>query len=101
MVGTTEQVCAEDKLQECLAQLGKSDLRRLLVIVLGLRQVMQALVGLPTPPNAIWHYPGFPSLRVTYGVAKDYFFSGHTATRRFAATKWLAWADARAQALAF
>lgn len=50
-----------------------------LVILLGLRQVMQALVALPAPPNAIWHDPGFPSLLVTYGVANDYFFSGHTA----------------------
>lgn len=50
-----------------------------LVIVLGLRQITQALVALPTPQNAIWHYPGFPSLLVTYGVSNDYFFSGHTA----------------------
>jgi hypothetical protein len=50
-----------------------------LVIVLGLRQIMQACVALPAPPNAIWHSPGFPSLFVTYGVAHDYFFSGHTA----------------------
>jgi hypothetical protein len=50
-----------------------------LVILLGLRQVMQALVALPTPPDAIWHDPGFPSLLVTYDVANDYFFSGHTA----------------------
>ena len=50
-----------------------------LVIVLGLRQVMQACVALPAPPDAIWHYPGFPSILVTYGVANDYFFSGHTA----------------------
>ncbi len=50
-----------------------------LVIVLALRQTMQACVALPTPPGAIWHYPGFPSLLVTYGVANDYFFSGHTA----------------------
>lgn len=50
-----------------------------LVIVLGLRQVMQSLVALPAPPNAIWHYPGFPSLLVTYSVSNDYFFSGHTA----------------------
>lgn len=50
-----------------------------LVIVLGLRQVVQRLVALPAPPNAIWHYPGFPSLLVTYGVSNDYFFSGHTA----------------------
>jgi len=50
-----------------------------LVIVLGLRQIVQSLVALPAPPNAIWHYPGFPSLLVTYGVSNDYFFSGHTA----------------------
>lgn len=58
-----------------------------LVIVLGLRQVMQALVSLPAPPNAIWHYPGFPSLLVTYGVANDYFFSGHTAIAVLGATE--------------
>jgi hypothetical protein len=50
-----------------------------LVIVLGLRQIMQAIVALPAPPQTIWHYPGFPSLLVTYGVSNDYFFSGHTA----------------------
>ena len=49
-----------------------------LLLLLGLRQVMQALCALPAPPNLIWHYPGFPSLFVTYGVANDYFFSGHT-----------------------
>jgi hypothetical protein len=58
-----------------------------LAIVLGLRQIMQALVALPAPPNAIWHYPGFPSLLVTYGVANDYFFSGHTAIAVLAATE--------------
>jgi hypothetical protein len=50
-----------------------------LVLVLGLRQIMQACVALPEPPGAIWLYPGFPSLLVTYSVAHDYFFSGHTA----------------------
>jgi membrane-associated phospholipid phosphatase len=35
----------------------------------------------------VWHYPGFPSLLVTYGVANDYFFSGHTAIAVFAATQ--------------
>lgn len=67
-----------------------------LVLVLGLRQIMQALVTLPSPPDAIWHYPGFPSLLVTYGVSNDYFFSGHTALTVLAATelakfgrKWL------------
>lgn len=50
-----------------------------LVLVLGLRQIMQALVALPAPENPIWHSPGVPSVLVTYGVANDYFFSGHTA----------------------
>jgi len=58
-----------------------------LVIVLGLRQVMQWLVALPAPPNAIWHYPGFPSLLVTYSVSNDYFFSGHTAIAVLAASE--------------
>ena len=58
-----------------------------LVIVLGLRQLMQACVALPTPPDAIWRYPGFPSILVTYGVANDYFFSGHTAIATLGATE--------------
>jgi hypothetical protein len=49
-----------------------------LLLLLGLRQAMQALCALPAPPNLLWHYPGFPSLFVTYNVANDYFFSGHT-----------------------
>ena len=58
-----------------------------LVMVLGLRQVAQGLCALPKPDNMIWHYPGFPSLLVTYGVANDYFFSAHTAIAVFAATE--------------
>ena len=58
-----------------------------LVILLGLRQLMQALVALPAPENSIWHYPGFPSLLVTYNVANDYFFSGHTAIAVLGATE--------------
>jgi hypothetical protein len=58
-----------------------------LFILLALRQIMQALCALPTPPHTVWHYPGFPSLLVTYGVANDYFFSGHTAIAVFAATQ--------------
>jgi membrane-associated phospholipid phosphatase len=56
-----------------------------LVLLLGLRQVMQALCALPAPRNMIWHYPGFPSLLVTYNVGNDYFFSGHTAIAVFGA----------------
>jgi hypothetical protein len=53
--------------------------------LMALRQVMQALCALPAPPNIIWHYPGFPSLLVTYHVANDFFFSGHTAIAVFGA----------------
>lgn len=56
-----------------------------LVLLLGLRQIMQALCALPAPPNMIWHYPGFPSLLVTYSVGNDFFFSGHTAIAVFGA----------------
>ncbi|HTB96029.1 MAG TPA: phosphatase PAP2-related protein [Terracidiphilus sp.] len=58
-----------------------------LVIVLGLRQIMQSLVALPAPQDAIWHSPGIPSLLVTYSVANDYFFSGHTAIAVLGATE--------------
>ncbi len=56
-----------------------------LVLLLGLRQVMQTLCALPVPPHLIWRYPGFPSLFVTYNVGNDYFFSGHTAIAVFGA----------------
>jgi hypothetical protein len=58
-----------------------------LAIVLALRQIMQSVVALPTPPGAIWHSPGIPSLLVTYSVANDYFFSGHTAIAVLGATE--------------
>jgi hypothetical protein len=58
-----------------------------LAILLVTRQVMQALCSLPPPSGIIWHYPGFPSLLVTYGVANDFFFSGHTAIAVFGATE--------------
>jgi hypothetical protein len=54
-----------------------------LVLLLALRQIMQALCALPAPPNMIWHYPGFPSLLVTYNIGNDFFFSGHTAIAVF------------------
>src|SRR5262249_15229388 len=53
----------------------------------GLRQIIQSVVALPTPPNSIWHYPGFPSLLVTYSVSNDYFFSCHTAIAVLAVTE--------------
>lgn len=56
-----------------------------LALLMALRQVMQAICELPPPPHMIWHYPGFPSLLVTYHVANDFFFSGHTAIAVFGA----------------
>lgn len=67
-----------------------------LVLLMLLRQLLQALCSLPVPPGMIWRYPGFPSLLVTYRVANDFFFSGHTAIAVFGALeisrferKWL------------
>jgi len=58
-----------------------------LFLLMVTRQIVQAFCELPSPPNMIWHYPGFPSLLVTYSVAGDFFFSGHTAIAVFAATE--------------
>jgi len=76
-----------------------------LFLLMALRQVMQAICSLPPPPNMLWHYPGFPSLLVTYHVANDFFFSGHTAIAVFGAIELSrfhrAWLTAAAVALVF
>ena len=56
-----------------------------LTILMVLRQLSQYLTALPGPPGMIWRDPGVPSLFVTYGVANDLFFSGHTALAVFGA----------------
>ncbi len=48
-----------------------------LSIILVMRQLCQASISMPKPEGMIWHYPGFPSLVVTYDAASDFFFSGH------------------------
>jgi hypothetical protein len=58
-----------------------------LLLLFALRQICQVLCALPAPPGMIWRDPGFPSLLVTYGVANDFFFSGHTALAVFAAVE--------------
>jgi hypothetical protein len=50
-----------------------------LLMLFGLRQLCQGLCSLPVPKGSIWHYPGLPSLFVTYGTSNDFFFSGHTS----------------------
>jgi hypothetical protein len=62
-----------------------------LVLVFGLRQICQALCALPPPEGMIWRSPGVPSLLVTYGVANDLFFSGHTALAVYGAIELARW----------
>ena len=50
-----------------------------LLLLFVFRQVSQMTCALPAPSGAIWRHPGVPSLLVTYDVANDFFFSGHTA----------------------
>jgi hypothetical protein len=50
-----------------------------LFILFGLRQICQAITTMPQPSGVIWRHPGVPSFLVTYNVANDFFFSGHTA----------------------
>ena len=56
-----------------------------LFILFLLRQICEGLVSLPTPEHMIWRYPGCPAILVTYGVATDLFFSGHTSVAVFGA----------------
>jgi membrane-associated phospholipid phosphatase len=68
-----------------------------LVMLFGLRQIIQSICVLAPPPEMIWPKdgPGFPSLLVTYSVGNDMFFSGHTALAVYGAVelarlrKWL------------
>jgi len=50
-----------------------------LLLLFVLRQICQLTCALSAPPGMIWRHPGIPSLLVTYHVANDFFFSGHTA----------------------
>jgi hypothetical protein len=50
-----------------------------LLMLFALRQLCQGFCSLPFPKGSIWHYPGCPSLLVTYGTSNDFFFSGHTS----------------------
>ncbi len=49
-----------------------------LLLLFGMRQICQLLCALPPPNGIIWHNPGVPAIFVTYEVANDFFFSGHT-----------------------
>jgi hypothetical protein len=67
-----------------------------LLILFSLRQLCQVLCALPPPPDMIWYQPRLPSqlgghcvpsLLVTYHVANDFFFSGHTALAVYGAVE--------------
>jgi hypothetical protein len=49
-----------------------------LVVLFVLRQLCQTLCALPTPPGAIWRYPGFPRCSSPTAPTTT-IFSGHTA----------------------
>lgn len=65
-----------------------------LIICFVLRQLCQALCVLPPPTGMIWRSPGVPSLLVTYGVANDLFFSGHTAMAVYGSIELGIWGGA-------
>jgi hypothetical protein len=48
-------------------------------ITLIMRQLCQSAFSIAPPQGMIWHYPGFPSIVVTYSTSSDFFFSGHMA----------------------
>ncbi len=62
-----------------------------LLLLFGLRQIMQAICALPAPQGMIWESPGFPSILVTYEVANDFFFSGHTAIAIYGSIELARW----------
>ncbi len=49
-----------------------------LLMLFALRQICEGLCSLPAPDEMIWHKTSVPTLLVTYDVATDLFFSGHT-----------------------
>lgn len=56
-------------------------------LILIMRQFCQASVSIPPPDGMIWHYPGFPTVVVTYSTSTDFFFSGHMALATLLATE--------------
>ena len=56
-------------------------------LILIMRQLCQTTASLPPPDGMIWHYPGFPSIVVTYATSTDFFFSGHMALAALLATE--------------
>jgi hypothetical protein len=66
-----------------------------LLLLFGMRQICQMLTTLDPPVGMVWHDPGFPSLLVTYHVATDFFFSGHTGIAVLGAVELARWGGRR------
>ena len=64
-------------------------------ITLIMRQLCQSAFSIAPPPGMIWHYPGFPSIVVTYSTSSDFFFSGHMALATLLAAELTAHRAAR------
>lgn len=62
-----------------------------IAICFSLRQVCQAICALPPPAGMIWRPTGVPTILVTYGVANDLFFSGHTAMAVYGGIELARW----------
>lgn len=62
-----------------------------IAILFSLRQICQLLCALPAPEGMIWRPTRVPTMLVTYGVANDLFFSGHTAMAVYAAIELVRW----------
>lgn len=44
----------------------------------GIRGVLQANFTFKMPVGGYWGFPGIPSIMVPYGLASDFYYSGHT-----------------------
>jgi hypothetical protein len=43
----------------------------------GIRGIIQAIFAMSFPDGSVWDDPGFPSVVIPYGLARDFYFSGH------------------------
>ena len=51
-----------------------------IALILFSREFCQFIVSENIPAGMVWHYPGFPSLVVTYHTSLDFYYSGHSAS---------------------
>lgn len=48
----------------------------------------QNIEQFPYPPYIRWDAPVVPTFTVTYGITRDYFYSGHTGLMLFSTFEW-------------